>query len=412
MKVNFKILMIFIIGLLSMINIKIVGTIALGEIVILALSPFYIFKLSYFKYRNMRLLLLFMVLWLLGIIISDVYNQTSLENFSKGFFNVFIMILSVPVIYNLLIDKPHRVLFFWFYYSLSSTIFYSIDLMPKSPTDVNDVWFIYYFLPLSMFLSGLLYYKGYRILCILCISLYSIISLWFSSRNIFLTMGISVTVLLFIGNFSKLNPQELSKKIRSKLFILFASLALSFFIIKISYEFLASNGVLGDYAYNKYITQKNSTQGLASGRIDFIQSLIAISSKPFLGHGSYSVDKDGTFYIKSYMFNYDTDDYSPKNVLPSHSYILGAWVFSGILGALFWLYVIFIIFSFLYRYIYFTPKMIAMTLFFSTNMLWNIMFSPFSDRIGFLFYITLIIILINKAKDEEKHKNISSNTFL
>lgn len=412
MKMSFKVFMIFIIGMLSMIKIKIVGTMTVGELVVLTLSPCYISKMSYWKYKNMKFLILFMFLWILGVIISDIYNGTDLENFAKGFFNVFIMLLSIPVIYNLIIDKPHRILLFWFYYSLSSAIFYFLEVMPKSIAGTNDVWFIYYFLPLAMFLSGLLYYKGYRLLSMVFISFYSIISLWFNSRNIFLTMGISVTVLLFMGNVNELNKYELSRKMKSRFLLLLVSLLFSFVVIKKTYEFLAYNGILGDYAYNKYITQKNSDQGLASGRIDFIQAILAISEKPFSGHGSYSTDKIGSFYLKSYMLNYDTDDYVATDVLPSHSYILGAWVFSGILGALFWLYVIYTIFVFLYKYIAYDPKMIALTLFFSTNMLWNIMFSPFSDRIGFLFYIIIITILINKAKDEEKHKNLNSNTII
>ena len=130
-------------------------------------------------------------------------------------------------------------------------------------------------------------------------------------------------------------------------------------------------------------------------RSDAFQSLFLISNNPIIGYGSYAKDKNELIR----QFDKETNR-SKNDLLPGHSYILGAWVYSGILGALFWIYILYLIFVFIKDKILLDDKLIGINVLLSFQMLWNILFSPFADRLNFLFFITLAVIQINLKKSE------------
>ncbi|WP_454726783.1 MULTISPECIES: hypothetical protein [Cupriavidus] len=118
---------------------------------------------------------------------------------------------------------------------------------------------------------------------------------------------------------------------------------------------------------------------LLGGRSETLVSIDAFLAKPFLGHGSWAKDKDGYRQLlatRKYELGYsDNDDlHGDLDLIPVHSYLMGALVWAGIGGGLFW---IFLIRSILHeilmnsRYLgfYFYNGAIGL--------IWNILFSPF-----------------------------------
>ena len=385
---------VFIIGLLSMIKFRLLGTFALSELIIFITYLFIGFRTEFSNSRRMNNLFILAILWCIGVFISDRINDINLIDSLKGIFNVIFIIILIPFVYWALEDKPQRMILFWIGNGLSSIFaFYFQRINLYSEFEAN-IWRVYAFYPAIIALSGLLYYKGRIILACLLTEIFAFWSLFNMSRNIFLSMTCAVSLILFIYWIKRHSVDGITmyKKKSLSLLIVFVSALIG---VTYTYEFLASNKILGEPAYQKYIMQKYSKSGLASGRLDAFQSLYLVSINPIIGYGSYAKDK------KELIRQFDKETNRDRNdLLPGHSYILGAWVYSGILGGLFWVYILYLIFIFIKDKILLDDKLIGINALITFQMLWNILFSPFADRLNFLFFITLVIIQINLRKSE------------
>jgi hypothetical protein len=131
---------------------------------------------------------------------------------------------------------------------------------------------------------------------------------------------------------------------------------------------------------NKFLMQASGDYGvLLGGRTEIFASISAFLDKPFLGHGSWAKDNSGysdlmlaklfnSGYLESADVSYSSD------LIPVHSYLMGAMVWSGIGGGLFWLFLIrWLLKSFVENInilgFYFYNGLISI--------IWSIMFSPF-----------------------------------
>lgn len=118
---------------------------------------------------------------------------------------------------------------------------------------------------------------------------------------------------------------------------------------------------------------------LLGGRNEILVSSAAFLDKPFFGHGSWAKDKSGYHDKLSelrYNLGYSENSNSSykSDLIPAHSYFMGALVWAGIGGGLFWLFMIrWLLFQFLMNFeylgFYFYNGLIAI--------MWDIMFSPF-----------------------------------
>lgn len=387
---------VFIVGLFSMIKFRLLGTFALSELMIFTTYLFIGFRTKFTDNKRMNYLFVFAILWCIGVFISDRINDINLVDSLKGSFNVIFIIILIPFVYWALEDKPQRMILFWIGNGLSSIFafyFQRIDLYNE--IDAN-IWKVYAFYPAAIALSGLLYYKGRNVIACLLIEIFAFWSLFNMSRNIFLSMTCAVSLILFIDWIKQNSFNRITMYKRKSLSLLIV-FGIALIGILYTYEYLARNRILGEPAYQKYIMQKYSKEGLASGRSDAFQSLFLISKNPIIGYGSYAKDKNELIRQFDKGTNRDRND-----LLPGHSYILGAWVYSGILGALFWAYILYLIFIFIKDKILLDDKLVGINALLTFQMLWNILFSPFANRLNFLFFITLIVIQIKLEISEHE----------
>lgn len=393
-----KDLFIFIIGLFSMIKIRLLGTFGVSELFVfvsyLFINPFIVQKNV-----QIRRLITFTFIWLIGVIFSDLVNHSTLENSLKGAFNVIFIIALIPFVYWALNDKLERMLYFWAGVAVGSILGFKFQRVEMMNELAADTWQVYAVKWLFLFLGGWLYYKGRIKFSYILILSFATWTLFHQSRNIFLMFVLTISILLYIGEITEFNIRDKYMRYRQSILRLFFVLCIAFIGISYTYETLAANGMLGEYAKGKYEKQKNTELGLASGRADFLASLYAISKKPIFGYGSYAKDKDRVFAKFNKMMGLPYMDLrNGKNHVPGHSYMLGAWVNAGILGFIFWLFVLKKIFVFLRYYLFNEPQLLCINLLLTFTLLWNIFFSPFSDRLNFVFYIISILLISNEDR--------------
>ena len=89
---------------------------------------------------------------------------------------------------------------------------------------------------------------------------------------------------------------------------------------------------------------------MLGGRPEILVSSRAVLDSPILGHGSWAKDFKYNEMLNDLLIeqgkreNYLQDlDPDWRGLIPVHSHLMGAWVWAGILGAIFWAYIFWLV---------------------------------------------------------------------
>lgn len=182
------------------------------------------------------------------------------------------------------------------------------------------------------------------------------------------------------------------------------------FCLHTLYRVAATQGWLGEEALRKYEVQTRGDTGvvalLIGGRMESFCGLIACVDKPIIGFGPWAEDNDG--YVNDFLQKYANVDsyneylkwmeyYSDKGVnlvgrIPAHSCITQFWLWYGIFGLLFWLYVIFVVIRYLKEDCWVVPQWYMWIAASTPVFLWNVFFSAWADRIGGIVFVVACLI--------------------
>lgn len=390
---------LFLTGLLGAFQFRYIGTFYCVELIAF-FSYFFISWRIYKKSPMTRKFMNMSYLWLLGSIIANIWNGIETEPALKGIFNIVFFIAQIPFAYWALQDKISRWLYFYTGYAISTVLnFYFIRIHLVEEGDI-DIWMFYAWTQLVVAISALFYYKGFhRISYLVAIGL-GVYGLFNGSRNMFLTLSLASVILYFIDRIKGKDLLIRIKRFQSKALSLIITLVIGAFAIATSYERLASDGSLGEAAYEKYMIQKYTQMGIASGRGDFVLALEFMVRNPIIGYGSFAEDETGLrakLSEKYDLASYDGKNSIKKDVVPCHSVLLGQWNWHGVLAGGFWLYYLFFIYkSFRNGIFLLDQSMMGLGVFVSVMLLWDIYFSPMGARTPFVFYFIYLIMLNSK----------------
>jgi hypothetical protein len=82
-------------------------------------------------------------------------------------------------------------------------------------------------------------------------------------------------------------------------------------------------------------------------------------------------------------------------LIPGHSHIIGAWIWSGILGLVFWIFMVWVVLKAIFRVTTLKPRLAPVYTWFLISMFWDIWFSPFAStrRLTEAFLIVVMMDL-------------------
>jgi O-antigen ligase len=158
-----------------------------------------------------------------------------------------------------------------------------------------------------------------------------------------------------------------------------------FVLIKI-YSALAVNGYLGQKNQEKYLSQSEGRYGIViNGRVNVVGAVLALRDSPLVGYGSWAEDRNRYFEQALELVGFDPRIYSgAEDVvtmrIPTHSYLLEAWVEHGALAAIFWIYALYFLIKFMRHYPIKDRAYLALMCVQFWLFLWNIFFSPLGSR--------------------------------
>lgn len=402
--------LVLLLGFLVTIKIRIVGMFSVAELILMAML---ILKNNnqYKSNKYVTKLLWYAVLWTIGTIASNIYNHVDQIDFIKGVFFLVVLLLIIPPIYKLLYDKPERLVLFLLGYGFGQILApYTTTESDLAEALSDDVYVFYGIMYAVAGVSYFLYLKGKHTLAIVMRYGIAVAGLFNMARNPFLTATIAVLLLLLMRKETSNNLSYAMNSFRRKIprYCLIGLIAI--LAADSIYEPLAANGTLGYEAQEKYYKQMTSGKNpLEGGRAETFMGLQLITENPFWGYGSYARDKNDAFHAR-YAAEHNTDYIwtgDQDRFLPGHSHIVGAWVQSGILGGLFWLYVLFMCWKvFKSGCIMCEPRMLCLLMFQSVAFLWDLCFSPFGDRTYTMFLIITLFIIYDRARKGNYQNNL------
>ena len=150
---------------------------------------------------------------------------------------------------------------------------------------------------------------------------------------------------------------------------------------------------------------------LVSGRIEPVVGLMGAIHKPILGFGAVPID-DGDYYLRVLEEVGDAEDVKQYlylaaqnggkvTKLQTHSHIIAGWVQSGIIGLIYWLYILWLMYDFVRRRSSAIPKWFGYFAFSISYYAWHIFFSPLGDRrASIALFITTMLLAraVSKGK--------------
>jgi hypothetical protein len=166
-----------------------------------------------------------------------------------------------------------------------------------------------------------------------------------------------------------------------------------------AYQYVAGHGMLGEVAQTKFNSQSAGKYGfLLGGRTEILGSLPAIYDSPLIGHGSQAADPKYVMIMQESLAllgydeaaeGLDQDVKEGSDAIPVHSYLFGAWVWAGLLGAVFWVWVWSVAARALFRVYPRSLYILPLVAYCAFGLLWDILFSPYGTlgRVFVPYYV-------------------------
>lgn len=149
------------------------------------------------------------------------------------------------------------------------------------------------------------------------------------------------------------------------------------------YEYLVLNGYFGDIELEKFLAQSAGDFGLLVGaRLDTLGGFLAVLESPFIGYGSWARDSTYVQLLVSEFRHLGYEDaavlrnYLEYENIPSHSYVLGAWVEGGFVASWQWFWAIWTTLFALVAVYRVGHPLLPLIVYLALNEVWNILFSP------------------------------------
>lgn len=381
------------IGLGSAYTVKLVGDFPLSEIfvivsvpILFALRPERIFR------PDFKTAFLLLGLWLFGLIMTDLYRATEIVNWLRGDARLLFFVIDFICLAALVGRNERRKVVL-----LSGIAVGSLVVVRLQPSDFFEAepWKFGYsggVMLLVMLVSCIFFQRRqYAIVGIVIIGLIGV-NIFFNFRSpvLFLLMTAALILPVIperIGRLTILPKAGTALRVGVLAMMTMAAAGVALSAIRVA----SSIGFLGEEAQKKNETQSQSRGGiLIGGRPEILVSSQAVLDSPILGHGSWAKDPKYTDMLYDIEAEYDLKPNLDEMVeaggdlIPAHSHLMGAWVEAGILGALFWGYVILLVIKSIVRISILRPATAPLYTWMLLVFAWDIFFSPISTgrRLG------------------------------
>lgn len=408
----------FLFPLTKLVTISLGGTLFGQDVLGVALFLFFIVqKDGITRLNQIWPVLTLLVVWLVGQVITDLYRGTPVEDYSRGWLKIIMFGIQIAALWLFLSRRQQYLVAFILGHAISLVA----NISAQQELYGDQFWKFGFGEGLGMIIAVLfsgslpltLYWRRFAWIGLMVAAFLLLFVNFRSGFGIFL---IAAGICFVIQIFERVPAMR--RNFNGKIFavMLLGGIAFSQGIFSI-YGYFADSGALGQEAEYKYkIQSRGDVSILLGGRVESLVSSKAIADSPIIGHGSWAKD---LYYarmlqnkVRELRISVDGSRKLRSDLIPSHSYFMGAWVEAGILGALFWLYVMYItilaIFMIFKNNVKIYPAILAPLL----VTMWAIPFSPFGAEARFSAGLAIVIAMIvsRATGTRSTHKATSAET--
>jgi hypothetical protein len=403
-------------GLLSGVQIHFVGDLFVTELILIICLPFFLL-LRGRRLQRPETIRLFVLLgvWFLSQVLTDAYRQIELQNRLRGMANIGFFAAEIAC-FAMLLNSDRRKTIFLASYAVGSIVMAPVQLAGWMPgAGWQDQWKWGYSngcaILACLISCPFIARKKYGI--VLCILLgINTVNLLSNYRSAFL--GFLVTTALVvpfiperIGKL-RLLPRE-NNRLRV---VVVAALALAGGWSANQLVHLASqSSLLSEEAKQKNESEAEAGNLILGGRPEFFIGVEAAMDSPLLGHGSWASDLKYAEMMVDMKQASGADAAELErevSVIPTHSHIIAAWVFAGILGTLFWAYLFWLVPRAIAVVAIRRPPLAPIYAWLLVSYCWAILFSPFGSTSRIIEAVTVVIIVDLLGKDPTNARSMAS----
>lgn len=410
---------IFLMGLLSEVQVRVIAFMDLSEFVSYILGPIFFMQ----DYRELKRhgFGKFLLVWFLcavGCCVSSYVNETPFAFVVRG--------LGVPVSMFCLTCVFHRLLvrdfgaFKWFFLGAAISKIISVyifqrgtsvisggEMLSQTDAAANAIGYsLFWFAMLKTWLElpiDMNYLKTPKWYCVSFGAF--LIGFGFLSAGSRSSLGVvAFSWLLVVVADKSWRGLSFMRRHFLAVFLLMAAFAPMAAGI---YKYAAVHNYLGDKQYDKYMAQtKRGSDALSllmAGRSETFIGLFACLDKPIVGHGPWAIDRNG--YVLEWLKKWgapedfeimsrivaDENRVGSAHLIPGHSFVITFWLWYGVFGLICMLYVGWIYLRTLKNNLGTVPELYGYFAFALPGVLWHWAFSPFGFRTKATFLLVLCV---------------------
>jgi hypothetical protein len=376
---------LFLLGAAGTYSVNLVGTLPGNEILLFPLLP--VLLLAHGRRAFKRQYLWFYVLvlgWLFGTVVGDLYLGSPPARSIKGIARVVFFALDFVTLAILLNNNTRRMIIF-----LLSIFVQMVFIMRYFRGDFLTQWKFggSSIVTISALLISSYFYSRRRYwICFFIVFGVAALNLIFAFRSQIATDFVSAALILPIfGLAQKPGTRASSNKNFGRVALLLTLAGGAAYLANEAIQFAAEKGVFDESVTAKFQAQASGKLGvLVGGRPETLVAIQAIRDSPIIGHGSFAVDpkylklKQDIQYENGYS-DTDSPEDTEEPAIPTHSHLTMAWVESGILGGIFWIYVLGLTFRGVMKVSFTRPQLAPLYSYLLLNFVWNVLYSPFGS---------------------------------
>lgn len=360
--------------------------------------------------KQFRITIFFCAIYLFFQIFSDVINNTSQEQYIRGWARIAIFLINLISIYIIIGNSRSCLLFFAvgvgigrFWAALEG---FDAETLPWKIGLAKPIALMVIVSCIVLSVSA----KGKNSLVAMVLFALGLFDITMDFRSHGLVLIGTAVLLLIPTYFSTRANRPRTAHRNAYIAVSLGGLVASFLAFEF-YSYAAHSGWLSERATRKFQMQveASDTSILVAGRSEVLVYFEAIYDGIFLGHGSWP--RNALYAEKLASERYElglsgSRAVSKDNSIPIHSHIFGSWIEAGFVGGLFWIFVITLIFQSVLRSSVGESHVRPLYLYAALLLLWDIFFSPFS---GFRRFETafLLVIVLRSLLQRQASLNLS-----
>ena len=416
---------LFLIGLFSQTQVRLGAKIGISEAVCCLFAPFLSLR-DYGAYKRDGVSMYFnlLLLWIAGALLSDFSNHSAFVQIIRGF-SVPSTLFGVSVcIYHYLRRDVQNLK--WLIIGIACSSVLSVFVFQRGSagdiaaetgdlTQAAEVVMGYKLFWATMANTWLLlpvqaaYLSVPRLYILIAMPGVAFINAMSGGRSAFAVSLLAFGLVLIGGR-----QRESMRRVKRHLPLMLITLMGFMVAVKGMYSYAAQHGYLNEAETVKY--EKQTAKGadikslLLSGRGDFFIGLFAAIDKPFIGHGSQAMDVHGyeEDFLQKYGTQYEQEEYHKARskgylrTIRAHSHVICYWMWHGVAGLLFWVYILYLVIQTIRRRMDLVPEWFGFLAIALSGFLWDYFFSPLGLRVteSALFCALLILVRIERMKKQ------------